>query len=107
MFIETYDAAQPADIAGLLAQFAEHGILNVINGIIVGRPGGRADVLAHRAYEAVIRSALGAAARTDLPVIANLDFGHTDPVFTLPYGVVAEIDCANSTLTFSEPAVRG
>ncbi len=30
---------------------------------------------------------------TSLPVITRMDFGHTDPKFILPIGVVAEVDC--------------
>jgi len=38
-------------------------------------------------------------------VIANLDFGHTDPFFTIPYAVTAEIDCATASLTVLEAGV--
>ena len=31
----------------------------------------------------------------DLPIIVNMDFGHTDPQFILPLGVKAEIDCCH------------
>ncbi|MDX5435750.1 MAG: hypothetical protein LPK03_01050 [Pontibacter sp.] len=34
-----------------------------------------------------------------------MDFGHTDPVFTLPLGVTAEIDCDNQTFSISESGV--
>ncbi len=32
--------------------------------------------------------------RIDLAVITQMDFGHTDPFFVLPYGVAARIDPA-------------
>ncbi|MCX6784471.1 MAG: LD-carboxypeptidase [Candidatus Komeilibacteria bacterium] len=31
-----------------------------------------------------------------LPVVANLDFGHTDPQFTFPIGGISQIDSANN-----------
>ncbi len=34
-----------------------------------------------------------------------MDFGHTDPVFLLPYGLRAEIDCHRRTFTLLESAV--
>lgn len=41
----------------------------------------------------------------DKPVITQMDFGHTDPMFTIPYGVKAEIDCINQTFSILENAV--
>lgn len=43
---------------------------------------------------------------TDLPIVTNLDFGHTDPQWIMPLGVRAEIDCAKKSFRLLEPAVR-
>lgn len=42
----------------------------------------------------------------DLPVITQMDFGHTDPMFVLPYGVQAEIDCEAHVFTITERGVE-
>jgi muramoyltetrapeptide carboxypeptidase LdcA involved in peptidoglycan recycling len=39
---------------------------------------------------------------TSLPVITDMDFGHTDPKFTLPMGVEAEIDCDRQEIRLLE-----
>jgi muramoyltetrapeptide carboxypeptidase LdcA involved in peptidoglycan recycling len=49
---------------------------------------------------------LGENKLTDLPVMTNMDFGHTDPVFTLPYGVISEIDCDAIIFSLIEPGVH-
>lgn len=41
----------------------------------------------------------------DLPVITHMDFGHTDPMFVLPYGIQAEIDCDTQQFSIIESAV--
>jgi len=41
-----------------------------------------------------------------LPVVTQMDFGHTDPMFVIPYGVEAEIDCDQQQLCYREAAVR-
>jgi muramoyltetrapeptide carboxypeptidase LdcA involved in peptidoglycan recycling len=41
----------------------------------------------------------------DLPVLSGLDFGHTQPMLTLPFGALAEIDCAAAMLTIGEAGV--
>jgi muramoyltetrapeptide carboxypeptidase LdcA involved in peptidoglycan recycling len=42
---------------------------------------------------------------TDLPVITHMDFGHTSPIFVLPYGVLAEIDVESKRFSILENAV--
>jgi muramoyltetrapeptide carboxypeptidase LdcA involved in peptidoglycan recycling len=42
---------------------------------------------------------------TELPIVTNMDFGHTDPVMVLPYGIQAEIDCERERFAILENAV--
>lgn len=39
----------------------------------------------------------------DLPIVTNVDFGHTDPQIILPLGVLAELDCNKRTFSLVEP----
>jgi muramoyltetrapeptide carboxypeptidase len=39
-----------------------------------------------------------------IPVLANVEAGHTDPLMTLPLGVTAGLDTANKRLRLLEPA---
>lgn len=43
---------------------------------------------------------------TTLPIVTRMDFGHTDPMLVLPYGVTARIDCARQQIAITESAVR-
>ena len=40
----------------------------------------------------------------ELPILTNLDFGHTDPQWIIPLGVKAEIDCINKRFHLIERA---
>lgn len=40
--------------------------------------------------------------RADLPIVANFDFGHTDPQLVMPLGIMAEIDCKNKKVGLIE-----
>lgn len=35
----------------------------------------------------------------DLPILYNLNFGHTEPKFIVPYGAMAEINCDLGTFS--------
>ena len=37
-----------------------------------------------------------------LPLVTRMDFGHTDPMFIVPYGIEAEIDCNRQQLHYVE-----
>ena len=40
-----------------------------------------------------------------LPIVGNVDFGHTDPMMVLPLGVCIRIDSKRRELTFPGAAV--
>ena len=61
----------------------------------------------HEAYDrAILQVVREEEGLVDLPVITGVDFGHTDPMFVLPYGVLAEIDCEAQKFSILEGAVR-
>ena len=51
----------------------------------------------------VVLDALG---NRGIPVLANVDFGHTSPNLPMPIGIVAEVDAEARTLALVEPVVR-
>ncbi len=106
LFYETSEEAPPpAAVEAWLADFAARGILQVISGLLVGRPGGPVEPGRHAEQDAAILDALRAAGLPGLPVLTGLDFGHTDPICTIPYGVRAEIDCEAAAWRLLEAAV--
>ncbi len=108
LFYETSEEAPPATLVlRWLRNFAAQGVLSRLSGIMLGRPGGQTDETYRKDQEQAVMRALAEAGLQRLPVLAECDFGHTDPMATLPYGVMAEIDCSRARLTFLEPGVTG
>jgi muramoyltetrapeptide carboxypeptidase LdcA involved in peptidoglycan recycling len=101
------DQPPPVTVTYLLRSLAASGELHGLAGIVFGRPGGSdLPVDEHLAYdEAILRVVRDEEGLQDLPVVTNVDFGHTDPIWTVPQGTKLRIDPAASTLTFLEPAV--
>ena len=108
LFYETSEEA-PSETLVLrwLRNFAAQGILARLNGIILARPGGAMDEGRRKAQKEAVLRALDEAGLHHLPVLADLDLGHTDPIATLPYGAMAEIDCERAKLAILEAAVAG
>ena len=106
LFYETSeDGVNPAFVRYWMRNFAAQGILQNLNGILLGRPGGQIDPAKHGEYGQAIVRVLAEENLTHIPVLANMDFGHTDPICTLPYGLKAEIDCDAKSLRVLDSAV--
>lgn len=106
LFIETSEEAPPPDFFRYwLRNYAAQGILRVLSGIVLARPDPKSDEGYRGKLEQVLVSVLGESGLADLPVLSGLDFGHTQPMLTLPYGVMAEIDCAAGRMSILEAGV--
>ena len=107
LFLETSEDAPPPNLVKyILRSYASMGILKQLSGILFGRPGGNIPVEKFKEYDEVLYQVVAEEeGLSELPIITNMDFGHTDPVFVLPYGVQAEIDCDAQQFTILENAV--
>lgn len=108
LFLETSEEAPPpSNVERALRTYAATGVLRRLSGLLFGRPGG-AQMPAERFDEydrAILQVVSAEEGLTTLPVITRMDFGHTDPMCVLPYGVRARIDPINHTFDILEAAV--
>ena len=107
LFIETSEEAPPPEqVKYGLRAMAALGVLSRISGILFGRPGGQISPDTFAEYDRMLlqvvkeENELG-----NLPIVSNIDIGHTDPMMVLPYGCILQIDCEKKTLTIPENAV--
>jgi muramoyltetrapeptide carboxypeptidase LdcA involved in peptidoglycan recycling len=108
LFLEpSEDAPSPDAVTWYLRTYAALGILEQLSGILYARPC-RVDQADFGDYdEAILNVVAQEEGLTDLPIITHMDFGHTEPIFVLPYGVQAEIDCDQQHFSILESAVTG
>ena len=109
LFIETSEEApSPNMVVRFLRSLAAMSILSSLSGILVGRPGGHklSPDSFHTYDDAVLQVVAYEEGLTSLPIITQMDFGHTDPMLVLPYGVQAEIDFEQRKFTILENAVE-
>lgn len=107
LFLETSeDAPTSAQVRSLLRTFAALDVLPRLAGLFFGRPGGAVPPAEFTAYDEVVRQVVAEeAGRPELPIITQMDFGHTDPMWVWPYGAMTEINCDARTVTVLEAAV--
>ncbi len=107
LFLETSEDAPPPDeVARILRVYASLGLLHKLAGLLFGRPGGQTPVERFDEYDQAILQVVSQEEGLDkLPVVTHMDFGHTDPMCVLPYGVLAEIDCPARRFSILEAGV--
>lgn len=117
LFIETSEERPSVEqFTYWLRNFAAQGIFERINGILFARPGGefksdetelQHDYLSrYFEYDLAIKQVLKECGRIDMPVVTNMDFGHTIPQFIIPYGALCEIDCVSKKVSILDAAVE-
>ncbi|MEM6472788.1 MAG: S66 peptidase family protein [Planctomycetota bacterium] len=107
VFIETSEEAPPpTTVTRMLRNLAACGVLDLISGVLFGRPGGQIDPSTFEEYDSALLHAIrDEFGRDDLAIVTSMDFGHTDPTMTLPFGVLTEIDCDEQQITVLEAGV--
>ena len=103
LFLETSeDAPPPAVLADFIHSLAAMGCLQRLAGILLGRPGGRLDPGAFPAYaDTLCHTVREEYGLRELPIVSNMDFGHTDPTI----GLRMRIDSERRQLSILEAAV--
>ena len=92
IFLETSeDKPEPIYLECWLRSYGTLGILQNAKALIFGKP---YENCYYEEYKKVIikvvREELGL---SELPIMLNMNFGHTAPMMILPYGAMAKVDC--------------
>ncbi|HFK5527876.1 LD-carboxypeptidase [Elizabethkingia anophelis] len=104
LFLETSEEMMsPLQFCWALRNYAAQGVFNKINGLILGRPYDNKYVQEYN--EILLQVIRDEEGRDDLTIVTEMNFGHTCPVFTIPYGVMAEIDNERKTFSILESGV--
>ena len=107
LFLETSEeGAPPSFLSRFVRCLAAMGVLEGLNGILLGRPGGDVDPQTFREYDdALCKTVREEYGLNDMSIVTNMDFGHTDPMFVIPIGTTIRIDSAKQEIAIDEAAV--
>ncbi|WP_188456286.1 S66 family peptidase [Virgibacillus oceani] len=104
LFFETSeDQPAPEFIRYWLRNYAAQGILHQVNGIIFGKP---IHEKYYEEYKEEILNIMKEYSLENLPILYNLNFGHTEPKIILPYGALSKIDCEKVKFHILESGVE-
>lgn len=104
LFIETSEEKPSPDyIKYVLRNLQAQGIIDVINGIIIGKP---QNETYYEEYKEIYKQVITIEAnKPNLPIFYNVNFGHSEPIGIIPYGALCELDCDNKKITLLESSV--
>ncbi len=103
LILEAAETTSAARFHQGLYQLRDQGVFERIAGLLLGRFNPRSDC-PPQALDLVLDDVLRAAS---FPVVCDLDYGHTDPMLSLPWGTLAELRAVGGyhlRLSIVEPA---
>ena len=95
------DKPSPEFFRYTLRNLAAQGILRVLSAIIVGKP---QDETYYEEYKKELLGVVAGEEGLDIPILYNVNIGHSAPVGLLALGAEYELDCEAKTLTLCESA---
>jgi muramoyltetrapeptide carboxypeptidase LdcA involved in peptidoglycan recycling len=105
MLLETSEEAPaPQTVKHWLRNYLASGVLHRIGALLVARPMGYTQQAMFQLWD-VVQAMLTEAGRADMPVVANVDYGHTSPQGVLPLGCRVCVDPLNRTIRMLESGV--
>jgi muramoyltetrapeptide carboxypeptidase LdcA involved in peptidoglycan recycling len=103
LFFETSeDKPTVNNVKYMLRNYGSMGVLDRVAGILFGRarsysPQEKIDL--NSMIIAVVNGEFGV---SNIPIISNLNFGHTEPQWIMPLGIQFRIDCSAKELSYAE-----
>ena len=94
LFLEDDDDESAATVQRMLWQLKQAGLLDKIKGLVFGRFQKKSEI-GESVMKKIVENVLGV---PKFPVVYGLDFGHTDPVLSLPNGNEVEILTKNNKI---------
>ena len=104
LLIETSEEQpRPDYVKFFLRNLGAQGIFDMVKGIIVGKP---YNETYYEEYKETIKSVLKEYNQESLPVIYNINIGHSEPIGILPLGTKIKVDYTKKKIYLMESATK-
>lgn len=106
LYLETSEEApQPSTVEYWLRNYGSQGILNMISALLFARPRSYTPEMKEQLHQNILK-VLKEVGREDLPVVANMDIGHTTPMMVMPNGCKVAVDAERKIVELLEAGVK-
>ena len=107
LFFETSEEKPSVQrVQRMLRNYGMQGIFDKVTAVLFGRARDYTDEEKVEFDQMIIDVIKGEFGNIRVPIVTNMDFGHTDPQIILPLGVKAEVDCSNRTFKLTESPLK-
>ncbi|PPE03586.1 LD-carboxypeptidase [Holospora curviuscula] len=108
LFLETSEEGiKLFAVTRFMRNLAAQGIISRLSGILLSKPGGSYMTVGHfYEYDQALLKVFEEYKIPPIPIVTRMDFGHSDPMWILPYGVMVAINPGKNTVTILENSVR-
>ncbi len=105
LYLETSNDVPPvSNVEYWLRNYASQGILNEISALLLARARDYTPEMKKQLHQSVLK-VLAEVGREDLPVVANMDIGHTMPMMVMPNGCRVAVDVHKKEIILLESGV--
>jgi muramoyltetrapeptide carboxypeptidase LdcA involved in peptidoglycan recycling len=105
LYLETSnDVPPPTQVEYWLRNYGSQGILNSISALLFARARDYTPEMKTQLNEVILK-VLKEVGREDLPVVANMDIGHTTPMMVMPNGCKVFVDTEKKEVRLLGPSV--
>lgn len=92
-----------ANVDSALGDLRNLGVFKQVKGVVFGRGFGYTEEQIKKLKEIILYNTRD----YNIPILYNVDIGHTDPIITIPLGIKVELDSSRNKFGFLEQAVLG
>lgn len=97
LFLEDDETCNPALVSRFFQQFKHIGWFEKISGIVIGRFTEQSKFTNDNSLDKLLKEYFK---KVDFSIMYNVDFGHSDPIITIPNGGHASIDAEKKEIVF-------
>lgn len=99
LFLETSEEKPTIDhVKRMLRNDGTQGMFQKISALFFGRPNFYSDTEKQELEKTILSVVVNEFGASELPIITNMDFGHTDPQLILPLGMKVRVNCEAKTI---------
>jgi len=107
LFLETSELKPtPEQVKLILRNYGMQGVFDKIQALLIGKPRDYSKEEKEELNKNILDVVNIEFKNSTLPIITNMDFGHTDPQWILPLGIKAEINCNKKEFKLIEKIFR-